>query len=87
MHVCTYASLLLCNAAYSAVFCNFGGVGISWCHTLGAASRNRQEIRANVSNCDVLKVIKVGPWAIAICEKLMGEYNIGGFLMYQSLRQ
>lgn len=57
------------------------------CCTLEAGSRNWQEIGANVHNCDMLKVTKVAPWAIDSCEKLMGEYNIGSFLIYQLLRQ
>lgn len=51
------------------------------CCTLEAGSRNWQEIGANVHNCDMLKVTKVAPWAIGSCEKLMGEYNIGSFLI------
>lgn len=38
-------------------------------------------------NLDVLKVTEVASWAIAVCKKLMGKYNIGSFLIYQSLRQ
>lgn len=81
--MCTYTSVLLCGAADSAVFCSFWSVRISWCHTLGTGSRNWQEIQANGYNYDydVLKVTKAAPWAIAICEKLMGEYNIGSFLI------
>lgn len=75
MHLCCSVMLLIQQCFITSEVLGFLGV-IPW----GQEAETDKKYEP-MCITEVLKVTKVAPWAIAICDKLMGEYNISSFLI------